>query len=377
MKIRLLLLSILLISSPHLAAGMFDQLIQEGVNAVGKKAKKGISNIGKTDFEKGKAANDEGDYKTALGYLLPLAEKGDMLAQYEVSNVYMNLKDATEMFKWSKLSADQGHLDAQFFVGESYRSGLGVPIDSKAAFKSYSLAVEGGHAPGWAPVNHYKLASAFHMGYALLTGTGVKQDDINGYMWTTMAANEGWDPEQTQQNLEVAKSRMSPPQITKAIELAKECHKVKANWFKECGMDPAEAAQFAKQLVGLEKAHAAKEKELDLKKFYEAYFLVRACNDLDTKYINNSQLKKTKKAIRSLDDQAKKQGVDTDKVYKDAETNPSESTNNSLAMVKTIKLLGGANFNPQLRTMCMGQSNILILLAEGDKAKKQKGKKDF
>ena len=99
---------------------------------------------------------------------------------------------------------------------------------------------------------------------------------------------------------------------------------------------------------------------------------------VDTKYISNSQLKKTKKAIRSLDDQAKKQGVDTDKVYKDAETNPSDSTNRTLAGVKTIKLLGAQNnYNQQLRTSCIGQSNLLILLAEGDKAEKQKGKKDF
>jgi hypothetical protein len=56
MKMRLLLLSILLISSPHLAAGMFDQLIQEGVNAVGKGIKKASG---------GKAVGNQVDDKSA------------------------------------------------------------------------------------------------------------------------------------------------------------------------------------------------------------------------------------------------------------------------------------------------------------------------
>ena len=402
MKIRLLLLSILLISSPH-AAAMFEQLIQigvnavargiqkgiqeaadgkaadgkagnggeitskgepqEGVNAVGKKASKGISDIGKTDLEKGMASRREGDNKTALEYLLPLAEQGDPLGQFELAVVYTLQNDDPAAFKWFKLSADQGVSDAQYNLGVMYSNGSSVPKDQKAAFKLFTLAAD-----------QFHLGAMEQLGWEYAFGDEVKKDDISAYMWSFIAESFG-QKDSSSNTLVTLKARMSPRQIEKALYLAQKCLGVKANWFKECGMDPTEAAKFKKQSVGLEKA---KKKDLDLKKLYEAYFLVRACNDLDTKYISNSQLKKTKKAIRSLDDQAKKQGVDTDKVYKDAETNPSDSTNRTLAGVKTIKLLGAQNnYNQQLRTSCIGQSNLLILLAEGDKAEKQKGKKDF
>ena len=304
MKTRLLLLSILLISSPHLAAGMFDQLIQEGVNAVGKGISKasGVTDDGKT-VVKDDSPKKKVDRVTKSS-LRDCDEKSD-----DWQNCYGKMVGKGESY-YGEFSGNQFHGQGtyNFSDGDKY----------VGAFEDGQMHGQGTytHASGDTSDPNLKYVGSYRNGYRNGQGTLNKRDG------TVLVGNfvDG--------QLEV------PPTETEILEGK-------------------------------------------LKDYYEAYFLVRACNDLDTKYISNSQLKKTKKAIRSLDDQAKKQGVDTDKVYKDAETNPSESTNNSLAMVKTIKLLGGANFNPQLRTMCMGQSNILILLAEGDKAKKQKGKKDF
>ena len=66
------------------------------------------------DYNKGLTAAQSGDYATALREWTPLAE--------------------------------QGHVDAQSFLGDMYRRGQGVPQDYKTAVKWYRLAAEQGDA---------------------------------------------------------------------------------------------------------------------------------------------------------------------------------------------------------------------------------------
>ena len=68
-------------------------------------------------FEDAKAAHNRGDYATALSLLRPLA--------------------------------DQGHAQAQFYLGVMYKAGLGVVQDYKEAVRLYRLAADVLHPDIW------------------------------------------------------------------------------------------------------------------------------------------------------------------------------------------------------------------------------------
>jgi TPR repeat protein len=87
------------------------------------------------DLEDGNTAYKLGDYKKALHFFKPLAERGSALAQFGLGVMYdqghgvpQNYKEA---LKWYRLAADQGHADAQSSLGLMYKEGLGVPQDDK------------------------------------------------------------------------------------------------------------------------------------------------------------------------------------------------------------------------------------------------------
>jgi TPR repeat protein len=69
------------------------------------------------DFGRGDAAYDAGDYITALKEWTPLAEAGDVKAQYNLGEMYALGRgvpqDHDESVKWNRLSAEQGYAMAQ------------------------------------------------------------------------------------------------------------------------------------------------------------------------------------------------------------------------------------------------------------------------
>src|ERR1700742_1798885 len=76
------------------------------------------------------AAYQKGDYATALKLMRPLAEKGDVNAQYNLGAMYLNSlgvqQDHKEAAKWLKLAADQGNIFAEVDLANLYQTGLGV-----------------------------------------------------------------------------------------------------------------------------------------------------------------------------------------------------------------------------------------------------------
>ena len=139
------------------------------------------------DFQKGLEAYEEKDYKTALREWRPLAEQGLDLV-------------------------------AQFNLGQMYRKGEGVPQDDQTAVKWYRLAAEQG------------LAKAqFDLGVMYYKGRGVPQDFVYAHMWFNVAASQGH--ENGASNRDLLAKEMTPSQIAKAQELARECVKKK---FKGC-----------------------------------------------------------------------------------------------------------------------------------------------
>lgn len=67
--------------------------------------------------------------------LKKLAEQGDADAQYEFGVYFDNEENFDEAFRWYLLAAKQGHVKAQYAVGDCYAIGFGVEGDWKEAYR--------------------------------------------------------------------------------------------------------------------------------------------------------------------------------------------------------------------------------------------------
>jgi len=174
------------------------------------------------DFDKGLAAYKAGDFATALAEFKPLAEQGDAELQFILSQMYESgtgvLADAKEGIRWLKLAAENGHGPAQFLLGQKFRLGIGVKENRKEAVKWYTIAAEQGNTD-----SQGDLAVMYAVGY------GVIQDDVYAHMWANIAASDGSENARTLRGNLVKK--MTPKDISKAQDLAREC--VKKN-YKDC-----------------------------------------------------------------------------------------------------------------------------------------------
>ena len=132
------------------------------------------------DFNKGLDAYLKGDYTTALTEFKPLAEGGDK--------------------------------DSQYLLGSLYADGAGVIQDYKMAFKWYILSAEQGHS-----------GSHFELGVLYFFGKGVLEDIVYAHMWANIASLSG-DDEAINLKFDL-QEKMTPSQIEKAVDLARECFK--------------------------------------------------------------------------------------------------------------------------------------------------------
>ncbi len=98
------------------------------------------------DLDKGWDAYEKGDYATALREWRPLAEQGDVIAQYYLGWLYDNGEgvelDYSQALRWYRLAAEQGDADAQHSIGILYHNGQGVSQDYEEAIKWFVLAAE-------------------------------------------------------------------------------------------------------------------------------------------------------------------------------------------------------------------------------------------
>jgi len=122
------------------------------------------------------------------------------------------------LLKERKPLAEQGDASAQYNLGLMYDKGEGVPQDYKTAVKWYTLAAEQGFADA---------QSNLGLMYAL--GQGVIQDSVYAHMWWNIAASQG-DKDGTN-NRDIAAKKMTPADLSKAQDLARECVRKK---YKGC-----------------------------------------------------------------------------------------------------------------------------------------------
>ena len=70
----------------------------------------------------------EGKFKTALEELEPLADQGNIEAQFTVGLIYMQLKGYGQAEELLKKADSAGHPEASYYIGILYRNGLNVGL---------------------------------------------------------------------------------------------------------------------------------------------------------------------------------------------------------------------------------------------------------
>ena len=99
---------------------------------------------------------------------------------------------------------------AQNALGKMYYFGKGVPQDYKIALKWFTLAAEQGHA-----------RAQYNLGVSYIFGYGVVKNDVNAHMWLNIAVSSGH--KSASKNRDIIAKRMTPSQLEKAQDLAREC----------------------------------------------------------------------------------------------------------------------------------------------------------
>ena len=129
---------------------------------------------------------------------------------------YKNGDYATAMREFKLIAEEEGGAGAgaQYLVGMMYAMGKGVPQDHQMALKWYKRPAERGHADA---------QIALGGTYAAI------EDYIAAYMWNEIAAKNKQKNSGQMRNL--IESKMTPDQIAKAKDLARECVRKK---YKGC-----------------------------------------------------------------------------------------------------------------------------------------------
>ena len=140
-----------------------------------------VSNAAAQDaLADGMAAYRNGDYARAIELWRPLAEKGDVTAQYLLGNMYADGKGVTRDDKaallWFQRAAEKGDAAAQYNLGVSYASGAGTLQNDAEAAKWFRRAADQGMA--FAQLN---------LGLLYAAGRGVPQDNVVAMTWFQLA----------------------------------------------------------------------------------------------------------------------------------------------------------------------------------------------
>ncbi len=112
------------------------------------------------------------------------AEKGDAQAQFNLGEMYRTgegvAQDYKEAAAWFRKAADQGLAQAQYDLGVMYHEGKGVAKDRQEAVAWYRRAAEQGFAK-----------AQYNLGLMYDNGEGVAKDDKEAAAWFRKAADQG------------------------------------------------------------------------------------------------------------------------------------------------------------------------------------------
>ena len=115
-----------------------------------------------------------------------------------------------QSFEETKLLAEQGDVLAQFNLGNMYDSGNFVPENYVESLKWYRLAAEQGAA-----------IAQYNLGVMYENGDGVPENYVKAYVWYSVSAAQGDD---VGKNLrDFVSERLTRDQLARGQEIATKC----------------------------------------------------------------------------------------------------------------------------------------------------------
>jgi S1-C subfamily serine protease len=128
----------------------------------------------RADYDDGLSAFQQGDYQTAFREWEPLAQSGDIDAQFALGYLYEYGEGVTQSYRqaayWYGKAADAGDVDAAVAMGYLYESGLGVKQNFRRAVEYYGMASDQGDA--------YAM---YYLARMVAEGRGTDRDLVHAY----------------------------------------------------------------------------------------------------------------------------------------------------------------------------------------------------
>jgi len=148
-----------------------------------------------------------GDYARAEREFRPLAERGNVLAQYKLGLMYNNGEGVKQNFgeavKWFNRAASQGYAPAQRGLGIKFGKGQGVKRNYGEAVRWYRFGADQGDA-----------ASQYRLGRMYALGRGIRRDFTEAFAWFNLAADQKIEDAAIARDSVAA--RLTPKQLTEA-----------------------------------------------------------------------------------------------------------------------------------------------------------------
>src|SRR5258707_764833 len=158
-------------------------------------------------------AAERSDYATAIRLWRPLADKGEVEAQYNLGVMYDKGQGVTRDYaiavSWFRKAADQGFAAAQLSLGIMYENGLGVPQEFTTAVNWYRRAADQGNT-----------AAQLNLGVMYDNGWGVAQNYVIAHMWFGLAAAMG--DRDAARSRDITAAKLTPAQLAETQRLARE-----------------------------------------------------------------------------------------------------------------------------------------------------------
>lgn len=196
-----------------------------------------------SEFEKGLAAYNAGNYKAAYNFTMPLANHGDPAAKNLLGMMYELGKgvpqDLAKSVSYYRQGAEQGDQYAQYNLAVSYDAGTGVPQNYREAVRWFRRAAEQGVSSaqydlgvmteqGRGTRKSFKKAAQWYqkaakqghvqaqnnLAWLYEKGQGVERNLITAYAWFDVAAAQGF--ELAQQKRDIIKASLTAKDLRKA-----------------------------------------------------------------------------------------------------------------------------------------------------------------
>ncbi len=135
------------------------------------------------DYVKAFNAHLRGDYALAEREFRPLAERGNVLAQYKLGLMHNNGEGVEQNFGeaalWFHRAAVLGYAPAQRSLGIKYEKGQGVERNYGEAVRWYWYSAEQGDA-----------TAQYRLGRMYVLGRGIQRDFTEAVAWFNLAAGK-------------------------------------------------------------------------------------------------------------------------------------------------------------------------------------------